>query len=62
MRNKNEVNLAIPAKDSREVVDQLQAAVDAIREHSAKNKVTIIKIGPCEIAIEDGMLKIGCSF
>ena len=57
----NEVNLAIPVPDSEKVAHQLHAAVNAIREHSAK-KVTILEIGPCEIAIEDGMLKVGCTF
>ena len=57
----NEMSFAISMPDNTEVADQLQAAVNAIRERSAK-KVTILEVGPCEIAIEDGVLKVGCTF
>lgn len=57
----SEMKYEIRAPDSDEVARQLDDAVTAIRKHSA-DKVTILEIGPCEIAIEDGMLKIGCTF
>ena len=56
-----EMKFGISDSDREKVARQFHLAGDAIAEGTS-TKVIILEIGPCEIAVEDGMLKIGCTF